>query len=73
MPREQIIIGALVAALCLAGLWQSGWFVANTKKGRWLAERFGETRALWTLRILFGLGALFGVLLATNVVRPVQW
>ncbi len=73
MPKEQILIGSTVAVLCLAGLWKEQWFIANTKKGRQLVGRFGETNAFWVLRVLFGLGMLFGTLLAVGVIRPVQW
>ena len=73
MPTEQILIGVLFALLCLAGLWKDRWFLENTTKGERLADKLGAARALWVLRILFLLGLLFGALLATNVIRPVQW
>ena len=73
MQNDQIVMGAGIALLCLAGLWNDRWFLAHTKKGRWLVRRCGETGALWTLRSLLTLGTLFGVLLAVDVIRPVQW
>ena len=74
MPKtEQIAIGVTVALLCAAGLGSAGWFVRETAKGQWLARRLGDDRALWTFRLLFGLGIVFGLLLAANVIRPVQW
>lgn len=73
MPNEQILMGFAVAALCAAGLWKDRWFLANTKKGRRLAAWLGETKALWVLRGLFGVGILFGLLLAGDVIRPVHW
>ena len=74
MPKtEQIAIGALVALLCAAGLWSAGWFVRETPKGQWLARRLGDERAVWSFRALFGLGIVFGLLLAANVIQPVEW
>ncbi|MGH7127407.1 MAG: hypothetical protein ACREJB_18920 [Planctomycetaceae bacterium] len=73
MPRDQIVIGVVTAALCVLGVWQSRWFLTNSKIGRWFARRFGESRGLWVVRGLFLAGAVFGVLLATDVVRPIRW
>ena len=73
MSREQAILGAAIALLCAGGLWKDRWLFEQTKKGRRLARWCGETRGLWVLRSLFVLGAAFGVLLATNVIRPVRW
>jgi hypothetical protein len=74
MPRDQLLMGIAVASVCLLGLWKDRWFLANTKKGKQFARWFGEERGLWALRILFGVGALFGVLLASDIIRPIaQW
>ena len=73
MPREQIFIGITVAVLFAAGLCKDRWFLTHTKKGKRLVGWFGEDNAIWVLRGLFGLGVLFGLLLAMNVIRPVRW
>ena len=73
MPTDQIFIGAMVAVLCSIGFFKSRWLLQNTRKGKWLAEKCGEQASLWIFRGLFGTGTLFGVLLACNVIRPIQW
>jgi len=70
---DRIVIGGGVTMLCLAGLRYDRWFLSNTKKGEWLVHRFGGQNALWILRALFCLGALFGILLACGVIQPVSW
>jgi hypothetical protein len=70
---SQTVMGVLIALLCLYGLWRRRWFFENTRKGRRLAHWFGE---IGGLRVLVGLlfaGIIFGVLLATDVIRPIQW
>ena len=69
-PPEQLLMGCGSAALCLWGLIKSNWFYEETKKGRWLSDRMGESRGLLVLRLLFVLGIAFGVALATNLIRP---
>ena len=74
MPnKEQILIGTVVALLCSAGLWSARWFLRETPKGQWLSRRLGDERALWVLRGLFAAGIAFGLLLATDAIRPVEW
>lgn len=73
MPPEQIFIGCATALLCVAGFVQRGWLLEHTRKGRWLVEKLGLFRATWVLATLLAFGAVFGVLLATGVVNPVQW
>ena len=73
MPTDQIFIGAMVAGLCSIGVFKSRWFLQHTGKGKWLAEKCGEQTSLWMLRGLLGTGAFFGILLACNVIRPLQW
>jgi hypothetical protein len=72
-PKEQIFIGTATAALCVFGLANSRWILENTKKGARLCRWFGPTRAIWVLRGLLGLGAIFGGLLAADFIRPLQW
>ena len=72
-PRDQILIGALTAVLSLLAVWHAGWLVENTRKGRWFARRFGDVGARRVVRLVFAALCVFGVLLATNVLRPIQW
>ncbi|MEX0715855.1 MAG: hypothetical protein WD066_04675 [Planctomycetaceae bacterium] len=71
--NERILIGALTAILCAWGLWSDRWFLEETRKGRALARRVGPDVAVWILRALFFCGILFGLLLATGIIRPVRW
>lgn len=73
VPRDQILMGIAIAAVCLLGLLGAKWFQRETKKGRRFTEWFGEERGLLVLRLLFGVGILLGALLATDVIRPMQW
>jgi hypothetical protein len=73
MPNEQVLMGIFVALLCAAGLWHEQWFLANTRKGQRLVGWFGLHRAALVLRLLLGIGVLFGILLAADVIRPVRW
>lgn len=66
-------MGSVTALLCVFGLIKSEWILNNTKKGERLIGWFGAGRAIWILRGLLVFGAVFGVLLAINVIRPVQW
>ncbi len=72
-PKDQIFIGTVTLLLCVFGLVNSGWILDNTKKGERLMAWFGSARAIWVLRGLFCLGAVFGGLLAANIIRPIQW
>lgn len=73
MPREQILMGAALCIVCLAGAWHSQWLIEHTRKGRRLAESLGARRALWLVRVLLLAGAMFGALLALGIVNPVRW
>ncbi len=73
MLNEQVAMGVIIALLCLAGLYYDRWFLSHSKKGQRLVDRLGEQKAVWVLRLFFSAGALFGTLLATDVIRPVQW
>jgi hypothetical protein len=70
---ERIFMGTAVALLCAAGLWHDRWFLEHTGKGQRLVGWLGEAKALWTLRGLFTVGALFGCLLAIGIIKPIQW
>lgn len=73
MRNEQILIGSTTAILCLIGLRYDHWFLEQTEKGRRLARWFGPRTALWILRIGFLAGAAFGVLLALDILHPIEW
>ena len=73
MLNEQVAMGVIIALLCVAGLYYDRWFLSHSKKGQRLVIRLGERKATWVVRLLFTAGALFGTLLATDVIRPVQW
>jgi hypothetical protein len=73
MVSSQTAMGVMVALLCLYGLSRRRWFFENTRKGRRLAQWFGETGGLRLLVGLLFAGMIFGVLLATDVIRPIHW
>ncbi|WP_339729332.1 hypothetical protein [uncultured Gimesia sp.] len=70
---ENELIGGSVLILSLLGLWKDQWFLANTKKGQRLTKWFGPVRAIWVLRIIFLVGMIFGALLASDIIQPIQW
>lgn len=73
MVATQTVMGCLIVALCMLGLWNDRWFFENTRKGRRLADWFGEVGGMRALRILFVAGILFGALLAVDFIRPIHW
>lgn len=73
MHKDQVIVGTLVVMLCVAGLVKDRWILTQSRYGKFLARKFGETQGLWILRTLLAAMALFGVLLATDVIRPIRW
>ncbi len=73
MNYEQVLIGGMTAALCVAGLWQEQWLLSQTRKGQRLVRWFGDGRAPWVLRLLLAFGFGFGTLLAVGVLNPVRW
>ncbi|WP_166831514.1 hypothetical protein [Thalassoroseus pseudoceratinae] len=72
MPKHQIFMGTATALLCLTAVWQTDWIIEHTRKGQWLAKRFGGRNATRVLWLLFGAGIIFGVLLATDIIRPLN-
>ena len=73
MPKHQLFMGTAVALLSAVAVWQGAWLVERTPKGQWLGRRLGTRRAVWLVRGLFATAVVFGVLLAADVIRPVQW
>lgn len=70
---ENELIGGAVLIFSLFGLLKEQWFLANTRKGQRLTEWFGPARAIWVLRVIFLTGMIFGALLATEIIHPIQW
>ncbi len=70
---DQVLMGVGVAVVCLAGLVRADWFLAETRKGQRLVRWLGQPWAGRVFRALMGLGIVFGLLLASGVVNPVQW
>jgi hypothetical protein len=73
MIPTQTAMGVLIVGLCLFGLWHIGWLLEHSRYGRRLVIWFGEIGGRRTLAWLLIAGAMFGVLLATDVIRPIQW
>jgi hypothetical protein len=73
MPQHQLLMGAAVAVLSLIAFLKTDWLLRNTSKGERLTKRFGELKARLYVRSFFFFAALLGVLLAANVIRPLQW
>jgi hypothetical protein len=73
MIGTQTAVGLMVVGLCLFGLWHDRVLLVRSRYGRRLVNQFGEVggrRALWILLVA---GIVFGILLAANVIRPIQW
>jgi hypothetical protein len=73
MPLDQVFIGVLTAVLCGAGIVRRRWLIEHTRKGRWLAERWGAAQAERVLVAILLCGVALGVLLALGVINPVRW
>ncbi len=73
MTPESLFIGIGCALIGGAGLWNREWILAQTPKGRFLAEMAGASRAraLISLFFLFLIGA--GILLAGGWLQPIRW
>ena len=73
IPKDQILMGVGIASICLAGMARSRWVLANTRKGKNLVIRYGETTAQRVVWLVCLLGITFGSLLAIGIVRPIAW
>jgi len=73
MANEQILIGYTTAALCVAGLFKSSWLLEHSRHGQRLIRWFGADRAPYVLKLLLGLGFLFGILLGSDWIQPIRW
>ncbi|MFO1020845.1 MAG: hypothetical protein U0903_09140 [Planctomycetales bacterium] len=71
--QTQIVIGAIITLGSLLGLRHDRAILEQTGYGRWITWLFGAEKGLWFLRLVIILFALFGVLLASNVIRPIRW
>ena len=70
--NDEILMGTTVAMLSGFGLLKVRWLIANTRKGHWLTSRLGERRAVFVTAGVLFLLAVFGVLLAVGVIRPLN-
>ncbi|HUE13259.1 MAG TPA: hypothetical protein VMR25_03740 [Planctomycetaceae bacterium] len=73
MIATQTAIGAAVVGLCLFGMWQYRWLLENSRYGRRLVNVFGEIGGRRALFVLLAAGIVFGILLAADIIRPIQW
>ena len=73
MIATQTAMGVLVAGLCLFALWHIGWLLENSRYGRRLVIWFGPVGGRRALVGFFVAGVVFGILLAADVIRPIQW
>ena len=73
MISQHVVVGGLTVALCLMLLSRDAWFLEHTKKGQRLVRWFGTVNARWVLRGLILGGIVLGILIITQVVRPIQW
>jgi len=73
MRKDQVLMGVLIAVVSLVGIASDRWLLARTRKGQALVKWFGEETALWVLRGILAAFAILGALLASDVVRPIQW
>ena len=71
--NEQQFMGTAVALLCGIGWDHQRWLITKTAKGQRLVQWFGNPGGTWVLRGLLGTGVILGVLLAGDVIRPIQW
>ncbi len=72
-PNDQILMGVAISLVSLLGLFKVKWITTHSTKGKKLVTRLGEDKAFLTLRILMLAMILFGTLLATGVINPIQW
>ncbi len=70
---QDTAMGIAIVFACLMILFRDRWFLAETTKGQRLVQRYGAQRAVWILRGLLLVIAVFGGLLASGVVRPIKW
>jgi hypothetical protein len=73
MVTQQTAMGIAIAATCAVGLWFHNWLLVNTRHGQRLVRWFGDERGLHVLCALLVAGIVFGILLASDVVRPIHW
>ncbi len=73
MRQDAFVMGVIVAILCAVMAYKDRWFLEKTRKGQRLVSWFGAEKAPRILLGLAFLGILFGVLLASGVIRPIQW
>lgn len=73
LMSDQSLMGAGVVVLCLWGLACHRWLLDETRKGQWLVRSFGPSAARGIVVALLASGAVGGVLLIADIIRPVRW
>jgi hypothetical protein len=73
MIATQTAMGVLIVGLCLFGIWHHDWLLVNSRYGRRLVIWFGPEGGRRALIGFLIAGIVFGILLAADVVRPIQW
>ena len=73
MIATQTAMGAMIVGLCLFGIWRRDWMLINSRYGRRLVIWFGPDGGRRALIGLLIAGIVFGILLAANVIHPIQW
>ena len=68
--NEQQLIGSILAVLGGVGCYHQRWLLEQTSKGRRLIGWFGPRGGLCALRAMLAGVVVFGILLASNVIRP---
>ena len=71
--NPQVLVGALIVVGCLLGWRNESLILKETFYGSLLRRLCGERWAGVGWRVLLLIGGVGGVLLATDVVRPLRW
>ena len=73
MTQESLLFGIGSVLIGVAGLWNRGWLLAETPKGRFLVEAVGPGRARVLITAFFTILVGMGVLLASGWLKPIRW
>jgi hypothetical protein len=72
MVPQHVAMGLAIVLVSLFLLINQQRLLVHSRYGRLLRHWFGEERSPHVLRVLLALTAIFGVLLAIEVVRPLN-